>query len=78
VAPPVLRTGLQPGVGTAGMCDGTFTLDFNAFWCPSCPQFIKNPGIGATVQTQLWYRDPLSTSNQSTSLSDAIEFCLGP
>jgi hypothetical protein len=26
------------------------------------------------VQAQLWYRDPLSTSNQTTSLSDAIEF----
>ena len=23
-------------------------------------------------------RDPLNTSNQTTSLSDAIEFCVGP
>jgi hypothetical protein len=29
-------------------------------------------------QAQLWYRDPLSTSNQTTSLSDAIEFVLDP
>ena len=52
-------------------------LDFNALWCPSCSRSNKNPGIGATVQTQLWYRDPLSTSNQTTSFSDAIEFCVG-
>ena len=31
----------------------------------------------ATVQGQLWYRDPLSTSNQTTSLSDAVEFVVG-
>jgi hypothetical protein len=78
VVPPVLRTGLQLGTGTIGECDGTFALDFNALWCPSCLGFNKNPGIGATVQAQLWYRDPLSTSNQTTSLSDAIEFCVGP
>jgi hypothetical protein len=30
------------------------------------------------VQGQLWYVDPLSTSNQPTSLSDAIEFGVGP
>ena len=41
---------------------------------PSPP---KNPGAGAVVQAQLWYRDPLSTSNQTTSLSDAIEFVVG-
>ena len=35
-----------------------------------------NPGAGAAVQAQLWYRDPLNTSNQPTSLSDAIEFCV--
>ena len=30
------------------------------------------------VQVQLWYRDPQSTSNQTTSLSDAIEACVTP
>ena len=37
-----------------------------------------NPGASATVQAQLWYRDPLSTSNQTTSLSDAIELVAQP
>jgi hypothetical protein len=30
------------------------------------------------MQGQLWYRDPLNTSNQTTSLSDAIEFTFCP
>jgi hypothetical protein len=37
-----------------------------------------NPGAGAQVQAQLWYRDPQNTSNQTTSLSDAIEFLVAP
>ena len=38
----------------------------------------SNPGAGALVQAQLWYRDPQNTSNQTTSLSDAVEFTLCP
>jgi hypothetical protein len=30
------------------------------------------------VQAQLWYRDPDSTSNQTTSLSNALEFAVAP
>jgi len=30
------------------------------------------------VDAQLWYRDPQSTTNQKSSLSDAIEFCVWP
>ena len=29
---------------------------------------------GSTWYFQLWYRDPLNTSNQTTSLSNAVEF----
>ena len=64
--------------GTPGLCDGSFTQDLNALWCPACPNPAKNPGAGSVVQAQLWYRDPLNTSNQTTSLSDAIEFSVGP
>ena len=78
VVPPVMRGGVMNKSGTAGQCDGSFGLDINALWCPTCPGSAKNPGIGASVQAQLWYRDPLSTSNQTTSLSDAIQFCVGP
>ena len=54
------------------------TQDLNALWCATCPKPLHNPGAGAVVQAQLWYRDPLNTSNQTTSLSDAIEFCIEP
>ena len=75
--PPLTRAGPLAGSGTPGSCDGAFAQDLNALWCPACPKPQKNPGVCATVQAQLWYRDPLSTSNQTTSLSDAIEFVVG-
>ena len=78
VKPPVKRTGLLAGTGTAGACDGFFSRDLNAFWCPSCPGSAANPGAGAMGQAQLWYRDPASTSNEPTSLSDAVEFYVTP
>ncbi len=78
IVPPVARAGLLGGVGTSGLCDGAFSQDLNALWCPSCPRPLKNPGAGAVVQAQLWYRDPFNTSNQTTSLSDALEFPVAP
>ena len=38
----------------------------------------KNPGSGALVQVQLWFRDPGNSSNQKTSLSDALQFPVAP
>ena len=75
VVPPVKRAGLLSGVGTVGACDGSFSQDLNARWTSNPAQ---NPGAGAVVQTQLWYRDPMNTSNQTTSLSDAIEYTVAP
>jgi hypothetical protein len=78
VVPPVSRAGVLSGSGTQDLCDGVLVQDFNALWCPTCPKPGKNPGAGATVQAQLWYRDPLNTSNQTTSMSSAVEFYVGP
>jgi hypothetical protein len=78
VVPPVTRGGSLPGSGTIGACDGSFVQDLNATWCSACPYPQKNPGAATVVQAQLWYRDPLSTSNQTTSLSDAIELVVAP
>jgi len=58
-----------------GACDGAFTQDLNARWTAKPAQ---NPGAGAVVRAQLWYRDSSNTSNQTTSLSDAIEFPVVP
>jgi hypothetical protein len=38
----------------------------------------SNPGPGARVQVQAWFRDPANTSNQTTSLSDALEAVVCP
>jgi hypothetical protein len=69
--PPVFRLPLMNGVGAVGTCNGSFALDLNAFWASAGPNKVPLPG--QQVNLQLWYRDPLSTSNQTTSLSDAIE-----
>ena len=73
VVPPVKRGGLQSGGGTIGLCDGAFSQDLNARWCPTCPRPAHAPIPGVPLQVQLWYRDPANTSNQTTSLSDALE-----
>ena len=75
VVPPVKRAGLLNAVGTPGLCNGSFSQDLNALWTAKP---AKNPGAGSVVQAQLWYRDPFNTSNQTTSLSDALEFCVAP
>ena len=75
VVPPVKRSPTQGGGGSNGNCDGNYTLDFNAL---VIAQPAKAPPVGAVVQMQAWYRDPFNTSNQSTSLSDAIEFTMRP
>ena len=75
VVPPTRRTPLQAGTGTPGACDGSYSLDLNARWT-SVPR--HNPGAGAVVQAELWYRDPLNTSNRTSSMSDAVEFTVCP
>jgi hypothetical protein len=78
VTPPVVRTPIVAGTGTAGTCNGFPIVSLNGLWCPFCPKPSKNPGAGAIVQAQFWYRDPTNTSNQTTSLSNAIEFQVCP
>ncbi len=74
VIPPVARGKLLWENGTAGSCDGTYTYDLNARWTAKPAQ---NPGAGALIQAQFWYRDPFNATGPGTSLSDAIEFCVG-
>lgn len=78
VRPPLRRAGLLAGSGTPGACDGSFVLDLNELWCPTCPAPELNPGAGAIVNAQLWYADPLNTSRRGASLSNALEFTVGP
>lgn len=73
VVAPAKRAGLRTIAGTG--CDGVFLQDLHERWTER-PQ--QNPGAGATVQAQLWYRDAGNTSSKTSSLSDAIEFVVGP
>jgi len=75
VVPPVKRGELLSAVGTQGACDAAYAYDLNARWTAKPNQ---NPGASAVTQAQFWYRDPFNTSNQATSLSDAVEFPVGP
>jgi hypothetical protein len=70
VTPPIRRTPVQSGLGEPNLCNGSFALDLNAHWTGT-PN--HNPGAGAMVQLQLWYRDP-----PGRRFSDAIEFTVGP
>jgi polyhydroxybutyrate depolymerase len=76
VVPPVIRAPLETGTGTPGACNGSFWRDFNAFWSTAAPS--KLPEVGGSAWMQLWFRDPANTSNQTTSLSDALEIEVGP
>jgi hypothetical protein len=75
VVPPVRRGELLAGSGTPGACDGAFSYDLNARWTTKPGH---NPGAGASVSAQLWFRDPQNTSNQPTSLSDALTLTVCP
>jgi polyhydroxybutyrate depolymerase len=76
VVPPVRRAGLLAAVGSPGACDGSFSQDFAEFWWNAPP--AKVPSAGSKAWIQLWYRDPMNSSNQTTSLSNALEVLVCP
>lgn len=75
VAQPAWRGGLLSASGTNAACDGAFEFDLNAHWTANP---LRNPGAGALVQVQLWYRDPQNQGSETSSMSDALEFCVAP
>ena len=80
VAAPVHRTPLTIGVGTPGTCEGTFSMDLNAYWSAHP---AKRPPAGSLVDIQLWYRDPFNPCFPTwwinrTNFSDALELAVGP
>ena len=77
VKAPTQRTPLQRSGGTAGLCDGSFTLDWNAYVVANPLKAINQAlTVGSLVQGQAWFRDPGSVKN--TSLSDGLEWTVGP
>jgi hypothetical protein len=80
VRPPTRRGALQNGGGSSGNCNAFFQEDLNARWTfkPA-----HNPGAGATLQGQLWYRDPNNPctgamAQSTTAMSNAVEWTVCP
>jgi len=76
VKPPTQRSLPQSSGGTAGQCDGTLSLDWNAFQLAN-PTGLGTPWTaGAVADVQGWFRDP--SACRTTNLSDAIELVYQP
>jgi hypothetical protein len=76
VKSPTQRTAAQSSGGTAGACDGSLSLDWNAFLAAH-PAALGQPFAGGeSVWSQGWYRDP--PASKTTNLSDGLEFQVCP
>lgn len=76
VKAPTMRTGVQSTGGTVGLCDGTMTLDWNAFQLAN-PSALGAPwSAGSKAFVQGWFRDPPAC--KTTSMSDGIELTYLP
>lgn len=76
VKAPTQRTLAHSSGGTVATCDGTLTLDWNAFQTAN-PGALGNPwAAGSKVFAQGWYRDPPAV--KTTNLSDALELTYVP
>jgi Tol biopolymer transport system component len=76
VAPPRQRCGLRSTAGTAGQCNGAFSVDWNTF-VSSHPSALGAPVLELTpVQAQAFIRD--TPSPTGVVLTDAIEFYAVP
>jgi hypothetical protein len=76
VKPPVQRTPIVGSGGTAGACDGSLAIDWNAYVAAN-PGALGAPfSAGAVVYAQAWFRDPAGAA--PTALSDALEFVVAP
>ncbi|MCC7015490.1 MAG: proprotein convertase P-domain-containing protein [Planctomycetes bacterium] len=76
VKPPTQRTLGQNSGGTGGLCNGTLTLDWNAFQ-NSNPTALGNPfAAGTHAYVQGWFRDPPSC--KTTFLSEGLDLTYVP
>ncbi len=76
VKAPTQRAGSQFSGGSAGACDGSFSLDFNAFMAAN-PLALGQPLFaGQNLFAQAWFRDP--PAPKTTNMSNALRFVLAP
>lgn len=72
VKAPTQRTSSQTSGGTLASCNGSFTLDWNAWLSGSG---LSYP-VGTPIWVQSWYRDP--PAPKTTNLSDGLQFFISP
>lgn len=76
VKAPTQRAGSQNSGGTAGACDGTMTLDWNA-WQLAHPGALGQVWVAFNqAYVQAWYRDPPAC--KTTNLSNALKLTYQP
>jgi hypothetical protein len=76
VKAPVQRSGVQSTGGTLGACDGTLSLDWNAYMSTH-PGALGQPlQVGQMVNGQAWFRDPPAPG--TTNLSNGLEWIVEP
>ncbi len=76
VAAPVQRTPIRDSGGTLGACDGSLSLDWNAY-IAGTHGALGAPFVGGElVFAQGWFRDPVAP--KSTALSDGLQFGVCP
>ena len=76
VKAPTQRTLAQSSGGTAGQCDGSLALDWNAYQL-AFPGVLGSPwSAGSKAYVQGWFRDPPSC--KTTSMTDAVELTYAP
>lgn len=76
VQPPAQRLSGANSGGTPGLCDGSFSQDWNAFVAGD-PTAVGQPFEGGeTVWAQAWFRDP--GAPKDSNLSDGLAFTVLP
>jgi hypothetical protein len=76
VKAPTQRTAVQSSGGTANFCNGTFSLNWDAYQTAN-PSALGQPWhLGSKAYVQGWFRDP--PAPKTTNLSNAIELTYLP
>jgi tetratricopeptide (TPR) repeat protein len=76
VKAPVQRTPPESSGGTAGACDGSFSIDFLSY-LSTHPGALGQPfAAGQCVHAQTWFRDPPAPG--TTNLSNGLQFTTMP
>ncbi len=76
VKSPLERMGVQSTFGTFGGCDGSMSIDWNAYYATNLGA-VGHPYVtGLTCYAQAWFRDP--PAPKTTSLSNGVSFVVCP